>query len=134
MAIEATESTLTGESAMRISLGLLLSLAAAAAGAAEHYGAPLTLKTPLTLEAAVQSLGDRPAADVLVESTVAKVCEELGCWIALESTSSQLRVTFKDEAFFVPATLIGKTVLVQGKLTKDGSRYELVASGLEVKT
>ena len=109
-------------------------LAAVVASAAEQYGAPLTLKTPVTLEAAVQSLGDRGTADVLVESTVAKVCEQRGCWIALKSASSQLHVTFKDEAFFVPASLIGKTVLVQGKLTKAGASYELVASGLQVKS
>jgi Domain of unknown function (DUF4920) len=119
---------------MRIPTGLLLGLVAMTAVAAERYGAPLTMKTPLTLEAAVQSLGERPAADVLVESTVAKVCEQRGCWIALKSSSSQLHVTFKDEAFFVPSTLIGKTVLVEGKLTKAGSGYELVARGLQVKS
>lgn len=119
---------------MRILTGVVLGLAAVAACAGEHYGAPLTMKDPLTLEAAVQSLGDRPTADVLVQSTVAKVCEQWGCWIALKSASSQLHVTFKDEAFFVPSTLIGKTVRVQGKLTKAGPGYELVASGLEVQS
>jgi hypothetical protein len=119
---------------MRILIGLVLGLLAATAGAAEHYGAPLTLKSPLKLEAAVQQLGDRAAADVLVEATVAKVCEQRGCWLVLKSASSQLHVTFKDEAFFVPATLIGKTVLVEGKLTKEASGYEIVANGLQVKT
>jgi hypothetical protein len=119
---------------MRISIGVLLSLGALSAVAAEHYGAPLTLKTPLTLEAAVQSLGARPAVDVLVESTVAKVCEQQGCWIELQGASSQLHVTFKNESFFVPSTLIGKTVLVEGKLSKAGPGYELVASGLAVKS
>ena len=119
---------------MRIPTGLLLGLVAMTAVAAEQYGAPLTMKTPLTLEAAVQLLDKRPAARVLVESTVVKVCPDRGCWFALKSTSSQLHVTFKDEAFFVPSTLIGKTVLVEGTLTKEGPRYELVASGLEVKS
>jgi hypothetical protein len=119
---------------MRIPTALLLGLAAVVASAAEQYGAPLTLKTPLTLEAAVQTLGDRDTADVLVESTVAKVCEQRGCWIGLKSASSALHVTFKDEAFFVPASLIGKTVLVEGKLTKNGPSYALVASGLQVKS
>lgn len=118
---------------MRILIGLGLGLLAAVASAAEHYGAPLTMKHPLTLEAAVQQLGDRATTDVLVESTVAKVCEERGCWIALKSPSSQLHVTFKDEAFFVPSTLVGKTVLVEGKLTKEAAGYQLVASGLQVK-
>ena len=119
---------------MRILIGLMLGLLTAIASAADHYGAPLTLKDPLTLEAAVRQLGDQPAANVLVESTVAKVCEQRGCWIALKSASSQLHVTFKDEAFFVPVTLVGKTVLVQGKLSKEAAGYQLVASGLQVKS
>ena len=119
---------------MRLPTALVLGLAAVSAGAAEHYGAPLTLKNPLTVAAAVQALGDHATADVLVESTVAKVCEEQGCWIALQDASSKLHVTFKDEAFFVPSSLIGKTVRVEGKLTKTGPRYQLVASGLEVKS
>jgi hypothetical protein len=119
---------------MRILIGLGLGLLAAIASAAGQYGAPLTMQQPVTLDAAVQQLGDRAAADVLVESTVAKVCEQRGCWLALKSATSQLHVTFKDEAFFVPASLVGKTVLVQGKLSRTAAGYELVASGLQVKT
>jgi hypothetical protein len=119
---------------MRILIGLTLGLLTTIASAAEHYGAPLTLKHPLTLEAAVQQVGDGSAANVLVESTVAKVCEQRGCWLALKSASSQLHVTFKDEAFFVPASLVGKTVLVEGKLSKEADGYQLVASGLQVKS
>jgi hypothetical protein len=119
---------------MRKLMGVLLCLAGCAAAAAEHYGAPITLKDPQTLEAAVRGLGDRAAADVLVQSKVAKVCEQQGCWIGLKSSTSELHVTFKDEAFFVPASLIGKTVVVEGKLVKAGTGYELVATGLEVTT
>lgn len=42
-------------------------------------------------------------------ASAAEHCEERGCWLALKSASSQLHVTFKDEAFFVPASLVGKT-------------------------
>ena len=115
-------------------MGLLLALVAAAAGAAEHYGAPIMLKDPQTLEAAVQGLGDRAAADVLVRSQVAQVCAERGCWLGLKSASAALHVTFKDEAFFVPPSLVGKTVVVEGKLRKAATGYELVATGLEVTT
>jgi Domain of unknown function (DUF4920) len=119
---------------MRILFGLTLGLLGAIASAAEHYGAPLTMKNAVTLETAVEQLGEQAAANVLVESKVAKVCEQAGCWLSLKSTSSQLHVTFKDEAFFVPASLIGKTVLVQGRLTKAADGYQLVASGLQVKS
>jgi hypothetical protein len=142
---------------MRITFALLLSLSASLA-CAEQYGAPITMKHPVSLEAAVKQLGDRAAADVLLESKVDKVCSARGCWIGLKSASGEIHVTFENEAFFVPLTLMGKTVLAQGRLTKvemtlaetreyvkdsggdpatvnkPGVRYELVASGLEVKT
>jgi hypothetical protein len=128
--------TFNGVSAMRrlLGLGLVLGLAAAAAATAEHYGAPITLKDPQSLEAAVQGLGDRAAADVLVQSKVAEVCEERGCWLGLESASGKLHVTFRNEAFFVPSSLVGKTVVVQGRLHKASTGYQLVATGLEVTT
>ena len=78
---------------MRIALGVLLGLVVASAQA-EHYGAALTMKSPLSLEAAVKQLDDKSAADVLVESQVDKVCEQKGCWLALKSGSSLLHVTF----------------------------------------
>ena len=142
---------------MKISLALMLALFASLA-CAEQYGAPITLKHPVSLDEAVKQLGARNAADVLVESTVEKVCEVRGCWIGLRSASGEIHVTFKDEAFFVPMTLMGKTVLAQGRLSKvqmtldetrryvkhnggdpakvsqPGVRYEIVADGLEVKS
>src|ERR1700754_2716984 len=102
---------------MRIALGLLLALTATFANA-EQYGAPITMKNPVTLEAAVNQLQNKSSATVLVEAEVGSICQAKGCWIGLKSTASELHVTFKDYAFFVPATLMGKTVLAQGELKK----------------
>jgi Domain of unknown function (DUF4920) len=142
---------------MRIALAALLVLTGTLAHA-EHYGAPITMQDPVTLERAVAKLDAAPTAEVLIESTVDKVCKMEGCWLGLKSASSALHVTFKDHSFFVPQTLIGKTVVVQGQLSKvtmtlaetqhyvkDAGgdpatvtqprvRYELVASGVAVKT
>lgn len=142
---------------MKIVLGFALGLVTTLA-CAEQYGAPLTRRDPLTLEAAVKQLDGKSAATVLVESKVDKVCEAKGCWLGLKSDSGELHVTFKDYAFFVPQSLIGKTVLVEGRLekatmtleetrhyvkdaggdpakvTQPRVHYQLVASGVEVKT
>jgi len=142
---------------MRFRISLLLLMVSALA-CAEDYGAPITLKDPLSLEAAVKRLGAQMSAEVLLESKVDKVCEQAGCWIGLKDASGKMHVTFKDEAFVVPMSLIGKTVQAQGRLTRipmtldetrryvqhEGGdpaavrepavRYEFVASGLHVKT
>ena len=130
----------------------------AVVASAEHYGAPIKAKNPLTLQAALKQLDAAPSADVLIESKVDKVCVVKGCWMALTNHKDDVRVTFKDYGFFVPSTIIGKTVVVEGKLekvvmsledtkhyvkdaggdpstvTEPRTEYRIVASGVEVKT
>ena len=142
---------------MKSVLALLLTLTSTLA-LAEHYGAPIKAKNPVTLSAAVKQLDNQSTAQVLVESKVDKVCVAKGCWLGLVSDTGDVRVTFKDYAFFVPSSLIGKTVIVEGVLEKvtmtldetkhyvkdaggDPStvteprvEYRIVASGVAVKT
>jgi len=125
---------------------------------AEQYGAPLTRSSPVTLQAALKQLDAKPAADVLIESKVDKVCVVKGCWMALTNANDNVRVTFKDYGFFVPSSIIGKTVLVEGRLekvvmsledtkhyvkdaggdpntvTSPRTEYRIVASGVQVKS
>jgi hypothetical protein len=141
---------------MRIALGLLLAVTATLA-CAEQYGAPITMNSPVTLEAAIDQLQDKSSATVLVEGQVGAICKAKGCWIGLKSMSGEVHVTFKDYAFFVPPTLLGKTVLAQGEIkkvtmtleqtrhyvkdagsdpatvTEPRAHYELTASGVQVK-
>jgi hypothetical protein len=141
---------------MKVFLALLLVLTSTLA-LAEHYGAPIEAKNPVTLAAAIKQLDKQSNANVLVESKVDKVCVVKGCWLGLVSEADDIRVTFKDYAFFVPSSLIGKTVIVEGVLEKvtmtldetkhyvkdaggDPSivteprvEYRIVASGVEVK-
>lgn len=125
---------------------------------AEQYGAPIKAKAPVSLDAAIKQLDRKPSAPVLVESMVEKVCVVKGCWMALTNDAGDVRVTFKDYAFFVPASIIGKKVLVEGtlekvvmsledtkhyvkdaggdpaKVTEPRTEYRIVASGVEVRS
>ncbi len=102
---------------MKLVTTLLLGLIASQAWA-EHYGVPVTKAKPVSLQVAIQQLQRKPTAHVVVESKVDKICEAKGCWLGLTSTAGDIRVTFKDYAFFVPPSLIGKTVIVEGTLEK----------------
>jgi homoserine trans-succinylase len=144
---------------MRIVFATLLCCWAAIA-AAEHYGAEIQSKTPLSLPAAIKQLDTKPSAEVLIESKVDKVCVVKGCWMALtnKDVKDEVRVTFKDYGFFVPSSIIGKTVLVEGTLEKvvmsledtkhyvkdaggdpstvttPRTEYRIVANGVQVKS
>src|SRR5262245_19967035 len=143
---------------MRTSLGLALFLLTTLAAAAEHYGAPIAQTTPVSLKTAIAQLDRGPVANVVIESKVDQVCTVKGCWMGLTNAAGGVRVTFKDYAFFVPASLIGKTVLVEGtlekvtmsledtkhyvkdaggdpsKVTEPRVEYRIVAKGVEVRT
>jgi hypothetical protein len=145
------------EFAMKVALVALLGLTSVAA-VAEQYGAPVTAKNPVSLDAAVKQLGAKNSIRVTVQSKVDKVCQAKGCWLGLVNAGGDVRVTFKDYAFFVPPSLSGKTVLVEGILEKvtmgleetkhyvqDAGgdpatvmepkvEYRIVASGVEVKS
>lgn len=141
---------------MKALFGLLLCFVCTLAAAAEQYGKPITARNAVSLQAAIKQLETGPAANVVVESKVGKICKEEGCWLGLTSASGDVRVTFKD--FFVPPRLLGKTVLVEGTLekvsmsleetrhyvkdaggdpsrvTEPGVEYRIAATGVEVKS
>ena|SRR5687767_3574543 len=50
-----------------------------------------------------------------VTGKVTEVCKSMGCWMKLEKADgTTLMVKTKDHAFFMPANLVGKTVVVEG--------------------
>ena len=50
-----------------------------------------------------------------VTGKVTEVCKSMGCWMRLEKADgTSLMVKTKDHAFFMPANIVGKTVVVEG--------------------
>ena len=56
--------------------------------------------------------------DVRVRGTVSSVCQEEGCWMSISDGNAFLRMTFKDESFYVPMDLKGD-VVVEGVVREE---------------
>ena len=54
---------------------------------------------------------------VVVEGTVTTACERKGCWMQLGDGEQNVRVTFKDYAFFVPLDSKGMKARAEGVTT-----------------
>lgn len=81
------------------------------------YGRPRALDTaPLTLAAAASEANVGKA--LAVQAPAAEVCQNKGCWMVLTEGARSIRVTFQDYAFFVPKDIAGKTVVVEGVLSR----------------
>ncbi len=84
------------------------------------FGADLVLKTPsVTVDEAIEKFkAKNEQGPVLLAAKIEKVCKKKGCWMTIKSKSHDVRVTFKDYGFFVPVSLVGQSILVEGKLTE----------------
>lgn len=79
-----------------------------------HFGAKLTETKFRSLNEVVSNFDKYKDKTVAIEATPEKVCEKSGCWMVLKDGKHQVRTLFKDYGFFVPASIVGKKVRVQG--------------------
>jgi hypothetical protein len=93
--------------------GASTSVAPAAPG--QTYGAAITPAGAVPMTALNAALGTRDSAQVKLVAKASAVCQARGCWMTLPTADGQqMRVRFRDYAFFVPKDLGGHNVVVNG--------------------
>ncbi|WP_082115789.1 DUF4920 domain-containing protein [Hymenobacter terrenus] len=81
----------------------------------QTYGAAISPEGALPMTALPVALGSRDSAQVKLVGKASAVCQARGCWMTLPTADGkQMRVRFKDYAFFVPKDLSGHNVVVSG--------------------
>ncbi|MES2374091.1 MAG: DUF4920 domain-containing protein [Bacteroidota bacterium] len=91
----------------------------------------VTADNAITVEQLVSNLkGKEGKVDVKIKGKVTEVCQEMGCWIKVQSTNGDMTVRMKDHKFFVPVILSGKTIVIDGtaeeKITSVESQKHLL--------
>lgn len=85
------------------------------AEAGATFGAGATADNAITVEEMVTNMkGKTGAQNVKLKGKVTEVCQEMGCWIKIQSTNGEMTVRMKDHKFFVPVVLHGKTIVIDG--------------------
>lgn len=83
----------------------------------KHFGATITADNAITYEELVPKMAGTDSLAIKISGTVGEVCQKKGCWMMLVSDQPgvpEMRVTFKDYAFFMPKDLTGKQVVLDG--------------------
>jgi hypothetical protein len=81
----------------------------------QTYGAAVSPEGAVPMAALNAALGTRDSAQVKLVGKASAVCQAKGCWMTLPTAEGkQMRVRFKDYAFFVPKDLSGHDVVVSG--------------------
>ncbi|MCS6927903.1 MAG: DUF4920 domain-containing protein [Saprospiraceae bacterium] len=83
----------------------------------QSFGAPTTVEGAIPYAALPAQMGNKDSLAVKVIGRVGEVCQKKGCWMTIVADSAdvpEMRVTFKDYAFFMPKDLAGKRVIIDG--------------------
>lgn len=102
--------------------GILLSVALAQqkitpAKAGVTYGKTVNKENAISVKTLENSFKKDSTFNGKIQGEVVEVCKKKGCFITLKREGDQepIMVRFTDYAYFVPADIIGKTVVVEGK-------------------
>lgn len=72
----------------------------------------------LSLNEVIANEEDYIGKEIIVEATIAEVCQDKGCFFVAQSEESTARITFIDYSFFVPTDSQGKKVTLAGTFSK----------------
>jgi hypothetical protein len=79
-------------------------------------------------------LQDKASVEVKIKGKVVGVCKARGCFLYMNTSSGKMYIKTKDDAFFVPVALNGKTIVVKGTAAKDkdNNKISMEATGILV--
>lgn len=83
----------------------------------KHFGATITADGAIKYDELIPKMAATDSLAIKVTGKVKEVCQKKGCWMTLVSDQPgypEMRVTFKDYAFFMPKDLSGKSVVIDG--------------------
>lgn len=100
----------------------------------ESFGAPVSGKKALAVAKVLGEPKKYAGKTVLVEGAVSGVCQNRGCWMTMQHEGKEMRVRFKDYAFFVPMDCAGRTARIEGvfkieKIPVEEARHYLEDAG-----
>ncbi|WP_313266265.1 DUF4920 domain-containing protein [Sphingobacterium sp.] len=79
------------------------------------YGKEIAASNAISVSKLEKELSKKNAFNGRIEGKVVEVCKKKGCFMTLQRDGEEpITVRFKDYGFFMPADIIGKTVVVEG--------------------
>lgn len=91
----------------------------------DNYGEKITVTDAISPDKLPAILKEKPTAEVKVKGQVVSVCKAKGCFVYMKTATGKIYIKTKDDAFFVPLTLKGKTVVVKGTAETDKETKEI---------
>ena len=90
------------------------------------YGDSVKDDNVIDISAMLTAMNEKDSQiDIKIKGKVSEVCKQEGCWIIMKLNNGEdMRVTFKDHQLYVPQTLQGKEVILDGFAFTDTTSIE----------
>ncbi len=89
------------------------------------YGDSVLDNNVRDIEGLVAIMQHKPSMKLKVKGVVEDVCKKEGCWVTMKLPNGEnMRVTFKDYAFFVPKDIKGREIVIEGIAKTDSVSIE----------
>lgn len=95
----------------------------------KHFGAIITPDDAIPYSDVMAKMESVDSLNMKVMGVVHEVCQMKGCWMTLITDKPdypEMRVTFKDYAFFMPKDLSGKKVVIDGYAYVDETSVDML--------
>jgi hypothetical protein len=80
-----------------------------------YFGDTITADGAIQANQLLAQIAGKDSLQVKLEGTIEEVCQKKGCWMKVQlDSTNEMRVRFKDYAFFVPKDASGKKVIIDG--------------------
>ncbi len=112
-----------------VGLGLVACSSETAEVVGEQYGQDLALVEVIPVNEVFTKVNDLNGKIVRVSGTVSDLCKHKGCWIQVKDGEKVLTIRFKDEAFTLPASAIGRKIDFEGLLIAEKIKNPLAKGG-----
>jgi uncharacterized protein YdeI (BOF family) len=98
------------------------------------YGEKITADGAVSPDDVTDLLQNKESVDIKIKGKVVDVCHARGCFLYLKTATGKIYIKTKDDAFFVPVALEGKTVIVKGtaSVDKDTKKIAIQATAILV--
>lgn len=95
----------------------------------KHFGTFIDASNAVAYDEIISKMAATDSLAVKVSGKVGEVCQKKGCWMMLvpeQAGQPEMRVTFKDYAFFMPKDLAGKRVVLEGYAYVDETSVDVL--------
>ena len=98
------------------------------------FGEKITAADAISPDKLPDMLKEKASVDVKVKGQVLSVCKAKGCFVYMKTATGKIYIKTKNDAFFVPLALKGKTVVVKGtaEIDKESKEISIQATGILV--